>query len=536
MLIVITFLVLITLKIGLSEGDSPDTPLQPGQCDCKEPQDYISNASPDNKASDFLRGMCTYQARAEGGSVAFSELLRIAQLFIRENPANGSSIELDNNRPIQGDGYNRIVWWFEGNHPANEALCNFLKDHDRLYPAPQRTLINIKAFLYSFERGYNKEFGLDIASFFGHKSSDPKEDKDNRNDLTTTLDKGIFSTASGIGNPLASILNLGIHAAIDKKHAKEISTIEWSCFVGETCNKGRTQTYHYAGVTGTTDEQLGIKLSATPRIFSDDDTLIELSGLQFFYAIPTSMPENETTNNAPVLKFSPYEGETLRLRTNELFVLGSYTIDRDVSTGKLIGVGDDTAHTQTLMLIQASRQNQHTEQPVFGGVPLLTMNRTFTPEELASFPNGTLKFKDVLSSIELVCYADLINPQNREPICGFHFNQMDQAFMNYRMKFELEGPISNMSMPLTYWKLGEVFNTKGYYQLPLLQHSNPAQDYTLSIQIDDKGPSNEDRKREDTIGMRFTFTHYKDSSDPIYFSTKNIHWITKKWFFGLFGG
>ncbi len=537
--ILVIFIFLALIKLGLTAGDAPDDVLQPGQCRCDDPEHFTTQTAAPNasKASDFLRGICQYQARAEGGTETFNSLLRIAQLFIRDNPVNSSSIQLDNNRPVQGNGYNMIVWWFEGkeddntpfHHPANEALCNFLKSHDRLYPAPKRTLINIKAFLYSFERGYNREFGLDVTSFFGHKSGDPK-DKDNRNDLTTSLDKGIFSTASGIGNPLASILNLGIHAAIEKKHAKEISTIEWSCFVGESCNKGRTQTSHYAGVTQTIDEQLGIKLSATPRIFSDDDTLIELYNLEFFYAIPT------TTKEAPVLKFAPYNNETLRLRTNELFVLGSYTIDRDVSTGELIGTGDDKAHTQTLMLIQASRQDQNTEQPAYSGVPLLSLDRTFTPEELEQLPNGKLDLKDILKSIERVCYADPVNPDNQEPICGFRFNQMDQKFINYRMKFELEGPISGMSAPIAYWKLGEVWNSKGYYQLPLFEHDEPAQEYTLTIQIDDKGPSDNDRKQQDLVGMKFTFTHYKNSSDPIYFQPRGIQWLKRGFFTKLFGG
>ncbi len=534
-------LLLVLLNVAKNDllfADEPSSDLLPGKCECKEPEDYAP-ASATDRPSDFLRGMCRYQARAEGGSESLNSLLRIAQLYIRDVAKGGASLELDINRPTNGDGYNTIVWWFESKqeegkespiHSANTALCNILNEHDRLYPAPKKTYIKIKAYLYSFESGYDREFGFEIASFFGNKSADPQKSADNRNDLTATFEKGIFNVSSGIGNPLASILNFGIQAALNKRHAQTLDIVEWSGAVGEGLQKSDGNNYYHPAITQTKDEKIGLHMSATPRIYSDDDQKVDLVNLDFFYAVDDSA----TNKDAPVHKFYPYQGETLRLKTNELFVLSNHIRDRDIRTGKLIGTGESKAHTQTILLMEVSKLDENT--PAVSQFPFHKLDRSFTEAELNQLPNGQLNFPVVLFSIEPICYPNPANPYYIEPICGFRFVSLDRRFINYRMKFELDGPLLDADKRVTYWKLGEVYTGKGYYQLPLFNHNDPAQEYTLTIQIDDQGPSLLDRKKHETVGIQFKFTHYKDREDPIYYSPRSIRFLERGFWTKLFGG
>jgi|GEM_PF-4935468 len=227
-------MLLFTLLISITSAHADNLP--PGTYKCYPPQNTVQR---------YIRGHCKYQVRPDGAG--FSDLLRFAQKLVNDWPG-GLPPSPNNVEPVPGLGDQTITWWFD-DMAANEELGNLIRENDvarRVYPKPT---VVISATMYSFEKGSNFDLGFDVGFFFGRKPTPEGQSEIDR--FVGSLTSGIFNVATGVGNPLASFLSLGVTAARERKQAETIHDVIYTCDNGEYCDYKRSRTRYILANTGT---------------------------------------------------------------------------------------------------------------------------------------------------------------------------------------------------------------------------------------------------------------------------------------------
>ncbi|OFZ18685.1 MAG: hypothetical protein A2X94_14350 [Bdellovibrionales bacterium GWB1_55_8] len=489
--------------------------LAPGTYKCTNAADFGgASADPEvAKNPKLVSGFCKYQARF--GDQAFRNLQLLARRLVKQWSAQGE-LDLNNIEPTEGMGPNTIIWWFS-DPDSNVALGEMLAQNDHLPRLREFPQVEIVTTMYSFERGYERELGMDVGAFYGKRELETEPGK-----FISNLTGGIFSSTVGIGNPLASFLELGINASMNKKRAEIVTRVSNVCTVGSSCNYSHNKKFYVMHNVGVKEDDIGLKISATPWIDAENPSLVLLQGLNISYAIPTG------EKDSPVDIYMPYNYRDLTLRADQLYVLGNESTNVDVRNGKLIGVGSEKAHNQFLILMKVSVQLPEGSKQDFPQYQPVKDDRSYSQEELNALPNGELSLGDIFDSLEPVCFPDVLNPQNSEPICGFRFSKLDRKLMDHRLRFTVKkklfgnGSFRNESDLEKVWPLSAVYKGKGYYQLPMFDNQE-AGSFVLTIELDGSNKVAKKLKKAALVkGVKFEFGYFPGSTNPIQFAPEFV--------------
>jgi len=453
----------------------------------------------------FVKDHCLYQAHPNGKEV-FTELLKLAVDQTKswsENGPNFNSIE-----PTRGMSPNTIRWWFDDDE-SNQAMGQLLQENDkpfRIFTVPK---VVISATMYSFEKGKERELGLEVGAFYKDIPNNPLDTTQNSISAFTS---GLFKLSAAIGNPLASYLNLGINASVNNNRSSKVQDVTWECAEGEYCEYNHTSTHYFTTPVNVEKNKIGIQISARPRIDRSRPGLVMLSDFGLTYSMKTS------DKDAPVDVATPYAGRDLVMNTGQLYVIGSESSRWDVRTGELLNLSKSGGHSQFIIMIQVAIQGADQSGPAIKDFAFQADDRNYSKTEIEQMPNGRYSFQEILQSVQKVCFKDRINPTTNEPICGFQFTKMDRKFMNYRLRFRVKGELESGQSSERYWKASEVYRKKGYYQLPKLGSTKPGR-YTLYIELDDSNASAKSvRAYEKVKGVELQFGYYPGQNDPLEFN------------------
>jgi hypothetical protein len=508
--------------------------ITPGTCKCYGPSDLdpasiFGTAAP--QGDRYVRGLCKYQAQPLGDEI-YQKLLKLSRLQVKDWIA-GLGFSRDNLEPTVGKEDFSIIWWFEDQR-SNERMCSFLQRNDGLARVFNTPTVRIAATMYSFEKGSERDLGLQVGAFYGKQPPQGASTGGATQTQPTPLFgnglAGVFSGAMGFGNPLASFLNLGIIATANRRQAQKIVEVVYACELGSSCNYTHARANYFVHPLGTKDDSIGLQIQTTAMIDPDDPTLVRLENLSLRYSVSTDDPK------APVDVYQPYAFRDGVFRTHQLYVIGSESTRTDVRTGKMIEVGTQHAHSQFLILLSVSvfrpeAGDKEIQNPK--DLPLFQFekdDRSYTAAELAALPNGQYSLKDILSSVQLTCYNDVLNPSISEKICGFQFAKMDRKYVAYRLHAQMAGKVRYPTDHEIYWKVGDLYTGKGYYQIPRAQETDSGSNsnFELTLELDPKSVvTREVRKSEPVKGMKIPFTYYSGSTDPIQWDPDQIKWITK---------
>ncbi len=481
--------------------------LAQGECRCEtffEGQKGVSG-----KPESYPTGLCRYQAH-ENESV-FKDLL-VGAGNLHPDFSYSEGFRFEDRVPKRGTGSQRMIEWWYSDTRWNDVVCKYLKDNDHQFAFEKQRPIKIAISLFTFEQGSEREIGADFGSFYGKKSLEAERPK-----VANSLKEGIFQSALSLTGPWSSLLNVGIKASIDKHRADILAEEVAYCLLGSYCEPSQKKNNYIliGNMLEPKMEELGISFSGMAIQDPVDPKKIRIRDFNLRYGIPTG----ETTS--PVLVRNIRSYLDLDLVAGETLVLGMSTTNRDARTGKLVSSATEKAFTQFLALIKVDVPSNSSSPVLPEKIQGAGDDRSFTEEELAELP--MLSLKDAFNSIESVCFDDIIDSTGNSRICGFRFKKIDRRFVNYRLKLELKGKLKYGEEKVRYWKMGDIYDGKGYYQLPAMDETKAGK-YTLKIQIDRPTPEVKSQMDQDGVsGMRLDFNHYpKDHRDPITYSPSSL--------------
>jgi hypothetical protein len=455
-------------------------------------------------------GICRYQALPNDG--IYRDLLSQAQNYFPDY-VPGVGFNPKDKHPQRGMGQRTIEWWYTT--PGwNEALGEFLKLNDKPFVIRQGAPVRIELTMYTFERGFEKELGFDFAGFYGKR-----EVEENLPKLSHSLSKGIFNTAIGLGNPIASYLMLGIEASVGRHRAETVVRDSFTCVVGSECQISSGKSNNYYSSPSSIEikvDELGLSLNTVPQVNPENPGTILLRDLGIKFGIPTG---NAT---APVEVHQIRDDLDLVLQEGETYVIGSRVTNRDLKTGKLLSSGSEKAFTHFLVLIRASHGNDESAQlPSAVGIGA---DRSFSEKELDEIRKSSpVSLREFFDSIELVCFNDLVNPGSRK-ICGFRFTKIGEGLLRYRLKFSVNGKLKYSEKKEQFFRASDVYAGKGYFQLPAMEDGKPG-NYSVTVKLDGPG-SREKAGAEGIKGIKFEYRYYPESVyDPVEFSKSSVRWL-----------
>ncbi len=419
----------------------------------------------------FLRGYCLYRAHTYGDE-AFLSLLQFADRRVRTTLLDSAELSDPNNlAPQRGRDPYTIEWWFEDEY-SNTLMGELLKNNDLPLNVPSNPVVMLTATIYSFERAYAKNFGVDLSAFYG--KLDPGSPLAPQN-FVGGLSGGLFNILGSIGNPLASFLNLGVQVSRDKNKSQSMLEAVFTCEVGTYCEYKHFSTHHFKGPVSSIDENIGIKINATPRWNPADPRTVQLVGFGFQYS---RLTDNE---NAPVDLIAPIAGN-LRLQTDELYALASEQTSVDFKSGRLLGEAKGTDHTNLLMLMRSE---------VLGPDPaadsrrliLAKDDRSYTDEEKARLPKNRLTLNRIFNSLDLICYPDYFGAAGGRQSCGLQLQEISRETLDLIVTIEFAGRGVSDGSKLRRVRLGDLYKGKGYYRIPEVDATQPG-DYAITIKLD----------------------------------------------------
>jgi hypothetical protein len=492
---------------ALGQGSSPDfKDIEPGHYVCW-------SAGGDG-------GWCVYQAHKD--DTVYGDLLKhVINVFPEWTDKEGFNPA--NKPPAKGIGAYTIEWWYVDSKNGgpdvakNTMIGEYLKANDRTAHIQNQTEVAIEILIYGFSRGFQRDLGFQVGAFVGKRTLDTLPPK-----FSQILEQGLLSLAGGIGNPLASYLNLGITAMVDRSRSEEITRTVVTCVVGTMCSPGTSNPNYYKATVDTKTDDMGLIFTTTPAFDRDDPTKLSLQGLKIAWGVATG------AENSPVKTTTIVDGNRdVDLRPDELKVLMINTVDRDLKSGRLFGSDKEKNFDQTVTMIRVAKIKEGDKTIV----PLelkQTDDRSYTPEERAKL--GTSTIQDFLNSIDTDCAPNLITPTAQGSICGFKFNHIGFNLIDAHLHFHVDGKAKYSESRDQYMRAGDVYKDKGFYQLPMLDDSS-ASDYTLTVEFDRPVDSvAAEIKSEKIRGMVVPFRYYpSDHINPIVFpkdQAKNVRrWL-----------
>ena len=122
----------------------------------------------------------------------------------------------------------------------------------------------------------------------------------------------------------------------------------------------------------------------------------------------------------------------------------------------------------------------------------------------------------------------MMNPLMAERICGLHLTKMNPAFVDYWIEIRIDSK-KHLIYPENHIrsvKLGDIYQGKGYYQIPMLNSNKGRHSMRLRIELAKGGSGTDLRKafksRSVPVGLKFEFAYASGHSDPVDVRTSSI--------------
>lgn len=493
--------------------------LGPGQYKCWTPKDILADPTLDSKeAARLVSGFCRYQGRGINGKSAFRKLDRIPQRMIKRDAPNVVSYM----EPRGDDDDYTITWWIEGDdpdqvHPANHVIGRQLQLDDVTRPLTRVPVVEIRAMVFSLDQTKEREIGLDIAANFVKTPASNVGPLDEYA-VDGSVGLGLLNIVGGLADSLANAIQLGFYLSSEKSYAKEQLAIHTLCPVGEYCIFEDLTENYIMTPTGSEKARLGIRYAMRPQLGLKDDE-IKLENLEFYLGLKTDDPL------APVNFIKPINFQTRILKDGELHILGTQIRDFDAKGTHLLGKDKKSIHSRMILLISVSvKDDSKPNTGVFSAKPV---DRSFSRAELDTLDRD-ISVYEVLQSFATVCFVDVMNPLRDEKICGFHLTKMNPDYVNYWIEISI-APKRNLKYPENpsrSLKLGDIYQGKGYYQIPMLNSSKARYSMRLKIKLAEDGSGYDLRKsfrsQGAAVGIEFEFAYTSGHSDPVDVRTSSI--------------
>jgi hypothetical protein len=451
-------------------------------------------------------GICRYQAGPLDS--VYGDLLKEAQTLFPLYNKDGDFNSNDKS-PHQGMGRRTIEWWYQDAR-MNEIMGKHLMLHDREYAVETVPKVLIEFKIHTFESGYERELGYDVAAFYGRRQVQTEKSNGAAN-YNNVL--GIFRNPIALLSPLADYLTLGIKASIEKKKGEELFNQTFDCYAGVNCFHGNPADNFFKGNIEVKTGVRGLNFETTAHIDPSNPNRVLLRNLDISYGISTGI------DNSPVEKHIIRQTMDLILNVGETYVLGSSITTRDMKTGQILDRGTEHSFTQNLTEIRVWYPNSN--------AALLGNSQVQNINELQSIPNSALEkspigLTDFFNSIKLVCFDDHISGTNQK-VCGFQFSRLDRKTAGYRLQFSLAGNLKYSYKSAVTLLASDVFEGYGYYQIPIMDDSDSGK-YFLNISIDSPDLATQLlMKAEKVRGVTLAFRHYPNTpNNPVGFSAEDI--------------
>ncbi|HJN51697.1 MAG: hypothetical protein QGH75_00760 [Pseudomonadales bacterium] len=493
--------------------------LEAGEYKCWTPKQILDDPTVDSEeAAKLVSGFCQYRGRGVNGKNAFRKLDRIPQRMIKRDAPNVVSYM----EPRADTSDYTITWWIEGDdpdqvHPANHVIGKQLQLDDVKHPLTRVPTVEIRAMIFSLDQTKEREIGLDITSNLVKVPGSNVGSFDEVS-IDVSAGPGLLNVVGGLADPLANAIQLGFSLSSEKNYAKEQLAIHTLCPLGEFCQFEDVTDNYIMTPTGSEKARLGIRYSMQP-VLGVKEGEIKLENLDFYLGLKTDDPL------APVNYIKPVNFHTYILNDGELHILSSEIRDFDSRGTHLLGKDRQSIHSRMILLISASvKDGENVNTGVFSAKPV---DRSFTGAELETL-DDQIGFYEVLNSFATVCFIDVMNPLRDEKICGFHFTKMNPAFVNYWIDIRID-PKKSLKYPenqVRSLKLGDMFQGKGYYQIPMLNSDKGRNSIDLRIELAKDGSGHDLRKsfksNKIPVGIQFEFAHTSGHSDPVDVRTSSI--------------
>ena len=470
--------------------------LKDGQCVC----DPMPTSPP-----GVVRPSCLYQSHNYGDDQR-SRLLAEARRRVNDflaNPLNGTST------PEPGMSTGTITWWFNSD-ADNKAMCERLKLVDVEAKPRRKPTVVMELSVHYFQKGSERDLGFNVGAYYGKRTLDPKPPK-----VEGGFNNGAFSITTGVGNPFASFLTQGIAATVKSDRAASGRTWRWECPVGDYCGPSNLRTIFFSSPSLSTlkEEQVGIKVSALPKLDPDDHTRVTFYDFSLTYSTEAGKANSLTES------FHPFDGGVKDFRSGLLYVLGNETVSQDNHGTALLTLNGTKSYTWQLMLIRVFVVENPDEMDVRDQVGTEADDRTFTVSDLKALKEPEVharSMREVLESIEPVCFRDVINPGSEEQICGFRFTKAAPDFIKQRLNFKVKGKLLDDRDKLKPWMVGDVFKGKGYYQMPRAADAHKPSKFKLEIELDPFTDSTRAVRSEENIrGMQLEYEYLPSRHEPL---------------------
>ncbi len=487
--------------------------IEPGEYKCWTPRQILDDPTLDSQqAAELVSGFCQYRGTGVNGKNAFRKLDRIPQRIIKRDAPNVVSYM----EPRADTSDYTITWWIEGDdpdavHPANHVIGKQLQLDDVKLPLIRVPTVEIRAMIFTLDQTKSREIGLDITS---NLVKVPGSNVGPMDEVSIDLSAGpgLLNVVGGLADPLANAVQLGFSLSSEKSYAKEQLAIHTLCPIGEFCQFEDVADNYIMTPTGSEKARLGIRYSMQP-VLGLKDGEIKLEQMDFYLGLKTDDPL------APVNYIKPVNFHTYILNDGELHILSSEIREFDSRGSHILGKDRQSVHSRMIMLISASVKDEDNAgtRGVFSARPV---DRSFTRAELETL-DDQIGLYEVLRSFETVCFADVMNPLRDERICGFHLTKMNPAFVNYWIDIRID-PKKSLKYSedrIRSLKLGDIYQGKGYYQIPLLNEDKVRNAVKLRMALADDGSGHDLRKslksRKTPVGIQFEFAHTSGHSDPV---------------------
>lgn len=492
-----------------------------GEYKCWTPKEIINDPEVDSReAAKLVSGYCKYRGTGINGKTAFSKLDEIAQRIIRRDAPHVVSYM----EPRADVSDYTITWWIEGDdpdnvHPANHVIGKQLQLADVRYPLTRIPTVEVRAMVFSLDQTKEREIGLDIAANYV-KTPDSSVGPMDEVAIDVAAGQGLLNIVGGLADSLANAIQLGFSLSSEKSYAREQLAIHTLCPIGEYCTFEDITENYIMTPTGSEKARLGIRYTMRPLLGLKEGE-IQLDNLDFYLGLKTDDPL------APVNVIHPINFHTHILKDGELHVLGSEIREFDSKGTRLLGKDKKSIHSRMIMLISVSMKNDGNATKSTGVFSAKPVDRSFSKTELEKL-DDQVGFYDVLNSLETVCFVDVMNPLRDEKICGFHLTRMNPAFVNHWINIRID-PKKNLKYPENQTrsvKLGDIYQGKGYYQLPMLNSIKGRHAMRLRIELAKGGSGTDLRKtfksKNVPVGIKFEFAYASGHGDPVDVSASSV--------------
>ncbi len=497
------------LACEIVENDSSAlTQLAAGECRC------TSNSSPD------LMPYCIYQVKPDGAGA--DELIRISRAQIKP-----SMTDPDRILPQPGLGGSTITWWFN-NASSNQQLGQLLIDRDKRHKIMVNDIVTITTTIYSFKKDFNRTLGLNVAINYGNQPPATLSNKFGAN-----LAQGLFHSAATLGNPLASMIQLGIDASRENKVVEIVDEYTTKCEVGIYCDLKSMSGNYFTGNNYSSSiirNDVGFRIQTRPYLDIQDNNLVTLGSLYLTYSKKTEDP------NTPVKEYVFYAGRDLDIKTDGIQILGSEVLNLSTSDKELLSSAKGKGYEQFLIMLKV--QVQRGDEALNADTapnPFLAQKSfsEYSEEEIALLKKSNPSLEDIFKSIEWTCYPNYLEPMSKQSICGFHFTKMNTKYLQHKLNIEFIGtknlPMSPMATQCN--TLGCLYNLKGNYIIPITDSGNHS--LKVRIELDNGSPvAKQLRSSEPVKGIEFPLDFdpslpIGNISNPISFNANLIKILNK---------